>query len=146
MIITFCGHADFFRTEEREQQLLAILENRIGSENADVYLGDCGSFDSFAYSCCKKYQQMHPNIKLVFVTPYMTEEYLKSRREKYDEVIYPELERKPKKFAISYRNKYTVESADLVIAFVTRTYGGAYAAYKHASKKSKEIINLATIK
>ena len=53
------------------------------------------------------------------------------------------LKKKPLKFAISYRNKYMVETADYVIAYVSRAFGGAYMTYRHAKRKGKEIFNLA---
>lgn len=76
MIVTFCGHAHFSKSEEYEQQILAFLEEKVGDQPADMYLGGYGSFDSFAYDCCKKYKATHPNISLVFIAPYLTIEYL----------------------------------------------------------------------
>ena len=54
------------------RKILAILEEKVGDKTADMYLGDYGVFDRFAYECCRKYKEMHPNVMLVFVTPYMT--------------------------------------------------------------------------
>ena len=77
MIITFCGHANFFKSEEYEQKILTFLEEKIGDQPADLYLGGYGDFDSFAYDCCRKYQETHPMVSLVFVTPYLDVEYQK---------------------------------------------------------------------
>lgn len=44
---------------------------------------------------------------------------------------------------ITYRNKYMVEMADYVVAYVSHDWGGAYTTYKHAKRKGKEIFNLA---
>ena len=77
MIITFCGHANFFKSEEYEQKILTFLEEKIGDQPADLYLGGYGDFDSFAYDCCRKYQETHPKVSLVFVTPYLDVEYQK---------------------------------------------------------------------
>ena len=35
MIITFCGHSQFKRTESLERRVLEFLENKIGNEAAD---------------------------------------------------------------------------------------------------------------
>ena len=149
MIVTFCGHSSFCKTEEYEKKLLSFLEERVGNRSAEIYLGEYGGFDSFAYDCCKKYKKNHPNVSLVFVTPYMTLEYQKNHLEyqktRFDSIIYPEIEDRPLRFAISYRNKYMVEKADLVIAFVSNSHGGAYATYKHAKRCGKEIFNLGTM-
>ena len=147
MIVTFCGHAHFSKSEEYEQQILAFLEEKVGDQPADMYLGGYGSFDSFAYDCCKKYKETHPIGSLVFVTPYMTIDYQKNhlnyQNARYDSILYPEIEDKPKRYAITYRNKYMVEIADYVVAYVSHDWGGAYTTYKHAKRKGKEIFNLA---
>ena len=49
MVVTFCGHAQFSKSEEYEQQILAFLEEKVGDQPADMYLGGYGSFDSFAW-------------------------------------------------------------------------------------------------
>ena len=139
MIVTFCGYARFSKSEEHEQQILAFLEEKIGDQPADMYLGGYGSFDSFAYDCCKKYKETHPSVSLVFVTPYMTIDYQKNhlnyQNARYDSILYPEIEDKPKRYAITYRNKYMVEKADYVVAYVSHDWGDAYTAYKHAKKR-----------
>ena len=61
----------------------------------------------------------------------------------FDLIIYPELEAVPRKYAIFYRNKWIVEKADLIIAFVKKKYGGAFAMYQYAEKLGKDIYNLA---
>lgn len=147
MIITFCGHANFKKSDELERRILDFLEERVGDNPAEMYLGGYGNFDTFAYDCCKKYKATHSNISLVFVTPYLTAEYqqnhLKYQKARYDSIVYPDLEKKPPKFAILYRNKYMVEKADYVLAYVSHDWGGAYTTYKHAKRKGKEILNLA---
>ena len=146
MIITFCGHSTFHNTDEYEQKILSILEEKVADNYADMYLGGYGNFDSFAYLCCKKYQRTHPNVSLVFVTPYLTLEYqkrhLKSLNETYDCIVYPEIEGKPLKFAISYRNRWMIEKSTFVIAYVSEKRGGAYATYRYAKRLGKDIYNL----
>ena len=146
MIVTFCGHAHFSKSEEYEQKILAFLEEKVGDKPADMCLGGYGDFDSFAYDCCKKYKETHPNVLLLFITPYMTVEYqqnhLEYQKTRYDDIIYPEIEDKLPRFAISYRNKWMVEKADYVVAYVDHDWGGAYTTYKHAKRKGKFIFNL----
>lgn len=149
MIITFCGHSQFRRTAEYENKVQVFLEEKVGNQPADMYLGGYGEFDSFAYDCCKKYQENHPHVSLVFVTPYLTAEYQRNHLEdlkmRYDAILYPEIEDKPLRFAITYRNKYMVERADYVIAYIDHDWGGAYTAYKHAIRKNKSIFNLGSM-
>lgn len=147
MIVTFCGHAQFPKSKEYEQKILAFLEEKVGDEPADMYLGGYGEFDSFAYECCKKYKEAHPEISIVLVTPYLDAGYqrnhLKYQETRYDFILYPEIENKPKRYAITYRNKYMIEKADYVVAYVTHDWGGAYATYKYAKRRGKGIFNLA---
>ncbi len=147
MIITFCGHSDFKTTEEYTQKLLTLLEQRIGDTPAELFLGGYGNFDSFAFECAKKYKEAHPSVSLIFVTPYMTLDYQRTRlvheKKRYDSIIYPHIEDKPLKYAISYRNRYMVEQADLLICYLTHTWGGAYRTYRYARAKGKCILNLA---
>ncbi len=147
MIVTFCGHAQFPKSKEYEQKILEFLEEKVGDEPADMYLGGYGGFDSFAYECCRKYKESHPEISIVLVTPYLDASYqrnhLKYQETRYDFILYPEIENKPKRYAIAYRNKYMVEKADYVVAYVVRDWGGAYTTCKYAKRRGKEIFNLA---
>lgn len=54
MILTFCGHAQFHKIKEYEQKIIAFLEEKIGEQPADMYLGGYGDFCGFAYDCCEK--------------------------------------------------------------------------------------------
>ncbi len=150
MIVTFCGHAHFSKTEECERRLLAFLQDKIGDQAAEMYLGGYGAFDKFAYECCKKYKAINPNVSLVYITPYLTLQYqcnhLEYQKTRYDQIVYPELEDKPAKYAIIYRNKYMVERADYIVAYISHAWGGAYSTYRYAKTKGKKIFNLAGLK
>lgn len=122
MVVTFFGHSDFCEGAEYEQKMLDILEETVGDEPAELYLGNYGRFDAFAYFCAKKYKETHPRVRLIFITPYMTDEYQKNHLNylsgQYDEIIYPPLETVPPRFAISHRNRWMAEAADIVIAYI----------------------------
>ena len=61
-----------------------------------------------------------------------------------DETVLPEgIETVPKRFAIDFRNRWMIEHADNVIAYVTHSWGGAAKHLKSAENKGKTIINLA---
>ena len=143
MIVTFFGHAQFQGTQTHKQALLSILEEQIGDAPCEMYLGGYGGFDRFAYECCKEYQKKHKNVSLILVLAYLREKK-QSAAEGYDRTLYPTIEDKPLRFAISYRNRYMAEKADLVIAFVQHNFGGAYQGCKHARRKGKKVFNLAS--
>lgn len=146
MIITFCGHSDFRGSKEYEEKILKLLERNAGNTFAKMYLGGHGGFDSFAYDCCRKYKETHPNVALLYITPYMTVEYqrnhLEEYKKKYDGIIYPEIEKTPLRYAILARNKWMAEKADCVICAVTHSFGGAYKTYQHAKRRGKPIFNI----
>ena len=83
---------------------------------------------------------------MIFITPYITVEYqqnhLTNLAEEYDGILYPEIEEKPLRFAISYRNKWMVEQADYVICGIEHNWGGAFKAYQHAKQKKKYVFNI----
>jgi uncharacterized phage-like protein YoqJ len=146
MIVTFCGHSQYTGSVEDEQKIISLLTKIIGDSHAELYLGGYGSFDAFALKCGKKYQEKHPRTRLIFVTPYITIDYQKNhlnyQKELYDDILYPNLEKVPLKFAISYRNRWMIEQADHVVAYIDHDFGGAYQTYKHAKRKKKPIFNL----
>jgi len=53
--------------------------------------------------------------------PYLNREY---STDLYDDTTYPPLEDVPKKYAISRRNEWMVDQADVVVAYVTHGWGG----------------------
>lgn len=148
MIVTFCGHSTYIPKCEDETKVLQIVENHANGENIEFYLGGYGNIDFFAKKCAEKYKSIHKNTKIVFVTPYIND-WLNERRDyfenEYDEIIYPELESVPFRFAISKRNEWMAEHSDLVIAYVCVDFGGAYAFFKHAIRCNKEVVNIAKL-
>ena len=59
----------------------------------------------------------------------------------YDSTVYPPLETVPRRFAISHRNRWMVESADVVVAYVLHDWGGAATTLRCAKQKKKQIIS-----
>lgn len=100
---------------------------------------------TLAKNCAKQYKISHPNARIIFVTPYLNK-WLDERKDyiekEYDEILYPELEQTPLKFAISKRNEWMVKQADYVFAYVNTHYGGAYNALLFAAKHNKPYMNL----
>ena len=148
MVITFFGHSDFRASNEHKEKIMQVILKFVPSEEICFYLGGYGAFDEFAYNCCREFKTRRPESKLIFVTPYITEHYQKNHlrclKEKYDGIVYPEIENVPLRYAISARNKWMVEKSDLVIAYVNHSWGGAFSACRVAKAKGKKIINIGT--
>lgn len=68
--------------------------------------------------------------------------YLPTEKNKYDNLtntIYPEgLETVPKRFAISWRNKWMIQQSDVVVTYVTHSFGGA-AQFKDVAKRMNKL-------
>ena len=77
---------------------------------------------------------------------YIALAYLPAEKEKprADHTILPDLIEKieniPPRFTIHYRNKFTVESADIVVTYVKHSWGGAAKYKRLAEKKNRRVI------
>ena len=145
MVIAFCGHSNYISTACDETKMLNIFETEIGDAPCDFFLGGYGGFDEFALKCAKRFKQSHSSVRLILITPYLSTKKLPYSEHTFDAVVYPELEKIPPKYAISHRNRWIIEKADIVISFVSHQYGGAYAMYSYAKRKNKKIYNLISI-
>ena len=143
MIISFCGHSTFREEPEVKEEFLKILEEKISGEDVIFYLGGYGNFDKICFDLLSKLKSKYTNIKRVFITPYLYNyDKLKSLSKIYDETMYPPIETAPPKFAIDRRNRWMIENSDMLICYITHTFGGAYKTYKYALNKNIKIINI----
>ena len=146
MVITFCGHSNcLFNNDVKEQLKNILLYEIIKNPTCKFYLGGYGDFDSLCLRTLRELKKDFPEIELLFITPYLDKNYSKLELAKsyYDDVIFPPIESAPRKFAILKRNEWMVDSADLVIAYVKYSWGGAAKTLEHAKRKKKQIKNLA---
>lgn len=146
MIITFFGHSNCLFNDDIKEQLKNILVGEIiKNPTCKFYLGGYGDFDGLCLRTLKELKNDFPEIELIFITPYLDKNYSKLEFDKYhyDDVIFPPIESVPRKFAILKRNEWMVEQADLVIAYIKYSWGGAAKALEYAKRKKKRIINIA---
>lgn len=148
MVITFVGHSSVFGDRDVKALVTEQIERIISEdESAVCFLGGYGQFDQICAYACKELKKNHPKVQTVLVTPYITLSEMEKIKEMinegmYDEVIYPPIENTPKRFAISKRNEWMIKSADIVIAYVKTSYGGAYKSLQIAKRQKKRIINI----
>ena len=148
MIITFVGHGTLNISNELSDKIKKAIEDNIAEkDHVTFYCGGYGDFDNHCARLCREIKATYPKCEVVFVTPYLTSsqqakmKYLLDMK-LYDTTVYPPLENVLPRFAISKRNEWMVEQADLVIAFVAHEYGGAYKTLRYAERKKKKIIQL----
>ena len=144
MIITFCGHRDFNKGE-KDYKLYELLCEIIKGESVEFYVGGYGAFDSYALSNAIEYKKNYGNAKICFITPYLNTTFSKNQhfKREADEIIYPAIEKVPKQYAILKRNEWMVKKADVVVAYVKFSWGGARKAFDYAKKLKKKVYNLA---
>lgn len=138
MIVTFCGHAQISQSEKIEKWLYDVTQKLIEQGATTFYLGGYGAFDSLAASVLREQKKRYPQIELILVLAYLNTGRNTSG---YDGTVYPPLETVPRRFAISHRNRWMVESADVVVAYVLRDWGGAAETLRCAKQKKKQIIS-----
>ena len=137
--VTFFGHRD--APKETEPALRLTLIDLIENKNATLfYVGNHGNFDAMVRHQLEDLSQTYP------ITYSVVLAYLPTEKNKYDNLtntIYPEgLENIPKRFAISYRNKWMIQQADTVVSYVIRTYGGAAQFKELAERLDKTVFEL----
>lgn len=145
---TFFGHREVYQSDI-EARLEVEIEKILKTGNEFKFMtGGMGQFDNIGAKAVRAAKRRHPNknITLVLVLPYMTnrlntdKEYYKIY---YDQVIIPEeADTAHYKAAIQIRNRWMVDQADTVIAYVCRNFGGAFASVKYAERRGKPVINL----
>lgn len=140
MIVTFCGHSEIAVTEPLKNWLRVTIDELIEQGAEKFLLGGYGNFDDLAASAVWEAKKQHSDIKSVLVVPYLDK---KVYAKKYDYTTYPPLELVPRRFAISKRNDWMVDAADVVVANVNHDWGGAYTMLAYAIRKKKVIRNYA---
>ena len=143
MTVTFFGHKD--TPKEIESTLRTTIINLIENHNATTfYVGNHGNFDSMVTRQLKSLSKIYP------ITYSVVLAYMPTKQDEYEDfnnTILPEgIETKPKRFAISYRNKWMIQQSDFVITYVTHNFGGAAQFKEMAEKQGKNIIELSISK
>ena len=136
--VTFCGHGEIHGENELKEWLERTVEDLIKNGAEIFLLGGYGRFDSMAALTVWDLKKRYPHIKSTLVVPYLDRKYPSKY---YDDTLYPSLENVPKRFAISKRNEWMVNEADVVVAYVIHSWGGAAKTLEYAERKKKKIIN-----
>ena len=142
MVCTFFGHKD--TPKEIEPTLWSTLIDLIENKNVNVfYVGNNGNFDTMVRRQLEDLSKTYP------ITYSVVLAYLPTEKNKYDNLtntIYPEgLETVPKRFAISWRNKWMIQQSDIVVTYVTHNFGGAAQFKEMAARMGKTVFNICFI-
>ena len=138
MACAFFGHRDapIEIRDKIKETVISLIEER---DVTEFYVGNNGNFDRMALSVLKELSEMYPQIDYYVVYAYLPEKGV----EDFEHTTYPEgIETVPKRFAIDYRNRWIVGQADIVVAYVRRSFGGAAKFVDMAERQGRTIINL----
>lgn len=137
MPVTFCGHRNVENRESVRRWLLDTTERLLRQGQWIYYLGGYGEFDRMALSVLRQLKKTYPQIKTIYVQAYLDRFPIEGV---YDDMVYPEIETAPLRYAIVRRNEKMVDMSDVVVAYVVRTWGGAYKTMRYAMRKHKTIL------
>ena len=142
MVCSFFGHKDspqFLYTKIKD-----AIEYLISQRNADSFLvGNQGNFDSMVLKALRELKQVYPHICYNVVLAYMPSQKQEYKLYDTSETFLPEgIETVPKRYAISWRNKRMLQESDVILGYITHSWGGASQSIAYAGRQGKEIINL----
>ena len=138
MICTFFGHRD--APQQIAEPLKRVLRQLIEEKGVTAfYIGNQGGFDRLVLNTLRALSLEYPFIRYAIVLAY-----LPTSEDRFEcETVYPEgLETVPPRYAISHRNRWLVDHADVVVTYVIHSFGGAAQFKALAEKKGKSVINL----
>ena len=138
------GHRNVF--ENIEDKLYTAVMNAAERGCEIFYTGAMGEFDSLFSSAVRKAKKTYPNIKLICVKPYFTNDINIDKdyyAALYDDIIIPdELAGIHPKAAIKARNRWIIDNSDIVLIYTVRNFGGAYEAKRFAERNGKRLIKI----
>lgn len=143
MVCSFFGHKE--TPQFLYPRIKEIIEELITNRAVAGFLvGNQGTFDAMVLKALRELKKSYPHICYNVVLAYMPAQ--KQTYELYDstETVLPEgIETVPKRFAISWRNKWMVKESQIVVCYISHSWGGAAQFVAYAERQGKEIINLA---
>lgn len=145
-VCTFAGHREvygLFVDEKIEECIEEVLQ---GDREFLFYVGGMGEFDKKCATAVRKTQKKYPHlcINLVLVLPYLSNRLNTEKTyytEKYDSILIPFADESVHyKAAIQKRNRWMVDRATCVIAYIRHKGGGAWETVRYAERCRKRIL------
>ncbi len=136
---TFFGHRDCPDTlrPDIENAVRELIEHRGVTL---FYVGHQGRFDALVRSVLREMKAAYPQIEYAVVLSYLPE---KGRGTDAADTLFPEgIETVPKRFAISWRNRWMLQRADFVVSYLRHDWGGAAAWAEKAKRQGKTVVEI----
>ena len=120
-VCTFFGHRDC--PSSIKPKLKQALVYLIETQSVDTfYVGTHGAFDAMVRSSLAELMQDYPHIRCTVVLAYLP---TKKLAYPFPSLLPDGIEAAPKRFAISYRNKWMLKQSHFVVTYITHDWGGA---------------------
>ena len=134
----FIGHRE--SSEEVFLALTDVVEHHITNLGVtEFFVGNYGGFDHMVAKALAAAKKRHPHIILLMVIAYHPAERSVQLPDGFDGTFYPpDMEFTPRRFAIARANRYMVNHADYLIAYVWHPASNARNLVEYARKKGKE--------
>ena len=142
MTCTFFGHSN--APDKIEPTLRSTLIDLIENYGVKLfYVGNHGNFDAMARRTLKSLSDDYP-ITYYIVLAYMPEKRASLCSGDLSDTIFPDgVETVPKRFAITYRNKWMLDRSDFVVTYVVHDAASGAAQFKKlAERKGKTVVEL----
>ena len=145
------GHRKLF-TFDCKDMLYKVFLRAIDRRNIDTFL--CGmalGFDTLCFHVLEEIKK-EKNIKIIACVPCenQAEKWSPSSKKEYermlkvaDDVVLISKEYTPS--CMFMRNRFMVDNASILIAYLTKNYGGTFFTVDYAKKKGLNIVNMAEI-
>ena len=142
MTCTFFGHRDC--SDPVGPRLREIITDLVENEGVRNFLvGDSGRFDMSVRFALRDVKKCHPEMNYVIVLAYFPEKKQSDYWNDYSETIIPEgIENVHPRYAVNYRNNWMIDNSDLVVTYVTHTWGCSSRFVDRARKKGTRIISV----
>ena len=142
-VCTFFGHSECYGLDA--VTLWSTIEDLIKQGVTEFLVGNQGQFDAMVRNCLKSLQQQYPDIRYTVVLAY--DALSRAIHHLWDmgiwDTMYPEgIECVHPKFAIDWRNRFLISSADVCLCFINRTFGGAYKFAHMAKPRGLTVVKL----
>ena len=139
MICTFFGHRD--APESVRSLLREVILDLVEQQGVtQFYVGNQGKFDAMVRNILAELEQSH-GIRYEVVLAYLQRQG--DLLCDTDHTFLPEgIETVTPRFAIEFRNKWMIKHSDVVVTYVTHTFGGAAKFKEMAIKRKKTVIEL----
>lgn len=123
--------------------LRAAVYDLIETQGVDrFFVGNQGRFDALVLRVLREAKTSYPQIRYDVVLAYMPKPNDPAPLPS-EETLFPEgIETAPKRFAISWRNRWMIDHADFVICYITYSCGGAAQFVRDAKRKYRKVIEL----